>query len=402
MLHLASGDVVRRYYAVSLAYALAGGFLVGVYPLFLRARGLTQLEINSVLTAYFAVIILTDVPTGACADALGRRASFLLGCALRGGAFALYFFSHTYVWFLIAEVIDAVGTTFCNGAVDAWGVDALDAAGFEGPKDVLFSRVSQLSSLGLMTTAVIGASVASVEIAVPWLLGAAGFFVSGLAARLMREPVRPLGRLELSALRRAVADRVGRGIRLGFRLRHVCLLSVAEAILCVVWTPLWLEWPALFKDGYGVGVWVVGWVFCALMLAMMLGAEIVTRLAGAARHRRELVSGLIVLAGGLLFVAGLVAAHPTRALVTLVLMNVCLGAREPLARAWFNEQVGPGDRATMLSFRSTMATAGGSVGLLLGGYLVDLHGVALRWQLAGALALLAVPCYWSLRGRGEA
>jgi MFS family permease len=108
---LTSERVLRRYYAVSLVYALAGGFLAGVYPVFLRSRGLNQLEINSVLAAYFVVTFLTDVPTGAFADALGRRVSFVLGCALRAVAFALYFVSQTYALFLIAEAIDAAGTS---------------------------------------------------------------------------------------------------------------------------------------------------------------------------------------------------------------------------------------------------------------------------------------------------
>src|SRR5215813_13895955 len=116
---LSTQSIVRRYYGVWLCYCLAGGFLGGVYPLFLRSRGLSQLEMNIVL-----------------------------GCLLRGLSFALYFLSHTYALFLVAEAIDAVGTTFCNGAVDAWAVDGLDEAGFEGPKHGLFSRISQLSSLG--------------------------------------------------------------------------------------------------------------------------------------------------------------------------------------------------------------------------------------------------------------
>src|SRR5499433_4287111 len=92
---LSTRGIVRRYYGVWLCYCLAGGFLGGVYPLFLRSRGLSQLEMNSVLAVYFAVSLLFDVPTGAFADALGRRRSFVLGCLLRGLSFALYFLSHT-------------------------------------------------------------------------------------------------------------------------------------------------------------------------------------------------------------------------------------------------------------------------------------------------------------------
>src|SRR3984893_16290165 len=157
-------NILRRFFTGWSVYSLANGFLFGVYPLFLRARGLNQFEMNSVLATYFAVTFLTDVPTGAFADALGRRRSFVLGCMIRLIAFMLYFFAHAYPVFLVAEAIDGIGTTFCNGAIDAWGVDALDEAGFAGLKDRLFSRISQLTNLGFMTGAVIGAYVADVNI----------------------------------------------------------------------------------------------------------------------------------------------------------------------------------------------------------------------------------------------
>src|SRR4030095_12134732 len=210
---LSTHSIVRRYYGVWLAYSLAGGFLGGVYPLFLRARGLNQFESNSVLAVYFAVAFLFDVPTGAFADALGRRRSFVVGCLLRCLGFGLYFLSHSYVLFLIAEAIDAVGTTFCNGAVDAWGVDALDEAGFEGTKHGLFSRFSQLSSLGFMATALIGAFMGSVDIAWPWLLGAAGFLPGALAGTLLHERPRGASGHGHRAMRAAVRAQVGSGFR---------------------------------------------------------------------------------------------------------------------------------------------------------------------------------------------
>ncbi len=394
-----AASIVRRYYGVWLVYSLAGGFLAGVYPLFLRSRGLNQFEINSVLAMYFAVTFLLDVPTGAFADAIGRRLAFVLGCALRCLAFGLYFLSHAYVLFLVAETIDAVGTTFCNGAIDAWGVDALDDAGFEGTKDSLFSRISQLSSLGFMVTALIGAFVGQVDIAWPWLLGAGGFIVSGLVGTLLHERPRLASAGGHRAMREAIRSRIGAGLQRGFGVRSVRLLSLAEAIILALWAPYWLEWPLLFKDGYGAGVWVVGWIFCVLGLGRLIGAEAAARMVGVAPSRPRLLSGLLIASGLLLVGAGFAAGQPNLALAFLFLMNVCQGAREPLALSWFNEQLEPEERATMLSFRSTMATAGGSVGLLLGGVVADLRGIPFAWKMAGTLSLLAVPCYLALRPR---
>lgn len=396
---LSIAAIVRRYYAVSLVHALASGFLAGVYPIFLRSRGLDQFEINSVLAVYFAVTFFTDVPTGAFADRLGRSRSLALGCLLRALAFVLYFGSDDYVEFLVAETIDAIGTTFCTGAIDAWGVDALDAAGFSGTKDRLFSRLSQLSGLGFMTTAVAGAYIGAVDLAWPWLFGAGGFLVTALVGVSLPEAPRRTARLDLQGIGRAIAVQIRVGIQRGLRVRPVLMLAMAEAVVLAAWAPYWLAWPVLFTETHAAGVWTVGWIFCLLSGARLLGAEVVARSADVARFRVELVSGLVIVAGALLAGAGVMAARADHALGLLCLMNVALGAREPLATAWFNEQLRPADRATMLSFRSTLSTAGAAGGLLLGGYVAARRGIGLQWQLAGALALLAVPCYLALRRR---
>jgi predicted MFS family arabinose efflux permease len=85
--------------------------------------------------------------------------------------------------------------------------------------------------------------------------------------------------------------------------------------------------------------------------------------------------------------------------VLLFLMNAFQGAREPLLQAWFNAEVASQARATMISFRGMMATAGGAIGLLLGGVVADLRGIPFAWKMAGTLCLLAVPCYLALRTR---
>src|SRR5208282_3270899 len=151
------------------------------------------------------------------ADALGRRGSFVLGCSLRFAGFLLYFFAHHYAVFLVAETIDGIGTTFCNGAIDAWGVDALDAGGYSSQKDRLFSRLSQLSNFGFMLSALIGAYVANINIAWPWLLGAGGYCIAGLAGlMLMRERRLATGKIGLRGIPALLARRVTAGLRQGW------------------------------------------------------------------------------------------------------------------------------------------------------------------------------------------
>lgn len=399
----AVGRVLRRYYTVWSVYSLANGFLFGVYPLFLRARGLNQFQMNSVLATYFAVTFLTDVPTGAFADALGRRRSFVLGCLLRLTAFMVYFFAHAYPIFLVAESIDGIGTTFCNGAIDAWGVDALDDAGFAGLKDRLFSRISQLMNIGFMTSALIGTYVADVNIAWPWLMSAVSYGISAIVgAALMRERAGRRVHVEFAKLPAQVIDRVVNGFRRGFRSRAILMLSLANGIFFAASAPYWLEWPQYVNDSYGLGIWVVGWVYCLLTIGRLVGAEVAMRMRmdEAARSTRLII---LIAAASLFFFAGGAAAHrPNLVVAFFFLMNILVGAMMPMMQSWFNEQIASDDRATLLSFNSTFATMGAAAGLLSVGAYADVAGIPATWKVCAAIFLAAMPCYWLIRPRSIA
>jgi MFS family permease len=391
-------QIMCRYFTVWWVYSFGGGFLFGVYPLFLRARGLNQLQMNSVLATYFAVTFLTDVPTGAFADALGRRRSFMVGCALRALAFMVYYFAYHYPMFLLGETIDGIGTTFCNGAIDAWGVDALDEAGFEGIKDRLFSRISQMTNIGYMSSAVIGAYVGSRNIAWPWLLGAGGYVVSAaIGALLMSDSRRNPARLNLGGIAEQIGKRISEGLRTGFRRRSVLLLSLANAVFFAAWAPYWLEWPQFFNDAYAVGVWIVGWLYSLFTLARMAGAETMIRMGGEASARPQRLVVLTISSAALMFAGGAVGHRPSIVLPILAILNFCWGSLIPLAQSWFNEQIGADERATLLSLNSTFSTMGGSCGLLVGGIIADRAGIQATWQFCGLLSLAVVPCYLALR-----
>ena len=119
----------RTYYLLTCVWRIAWSALGPTYGLFLLDRGLDLLQLNLVLAIYLITICVFEVPTGAIADVFGRKASFLLSCLVRAAAFGLYYFSNSFSEFVVAEVIDAIGTTLATGAFDAWAVDGVRAEG---------------------------------------------------------------------------------------------------------------------------------------------------------------------------------------------------------------------------------------------------------------------------------
>jgi MFS transporter, DHA3 family, tetracycline resistance protein len=390
-------SITLRYYVVGASYSFGPFIIMAVYPLFLRSRGLDQLRrINVVSAVYVLVTFLTDVPTGAFADAVGRRIAVAVGCALHAVAFAVYFLSHNYWQFIGAACVDGLGTTFGNGPIDAWAIDALDRAGFEGPKDVLFSRRYQVAQIMGMAATLSGAYLAQVNIATPFLVNVVVWSTAGLIAVALMDSStgrsRPMSQI-LSEIQRRSVD----STRLGFADRNLRWLATAGFLSALLWYGWGQEWQHYFNRGLRSGIGAVGWVSVSLIFAQIIGLEVAARLSRAHQHRAAIVAAGTGIATSSVIVAGIANAHMTVALFAIMVATFTLGVVGPGILAWFNEMIEAENRATLLSFGTTMATLGGMVGLPLQGKLVDAFGTGTAWQIAGVVAMFQVLCYLAVK-----
>src|SRR3989337_3072494 len=128
--------VQRTYLGLLLGNTLAASFIWGVNTLFLLDAGLTNLEAFAANAFFTAGMVLFEVPTGVVADTWGRRTSYLLGTLTLAASTLLYYFMWQFqapfvLWAIVSALL-GLGFTFFSGAVEAWLVDALHAADYEG------------------------------------------------------------------------------------------------------------------------------------------------------------------------------------------------------------------------------------------------------------------------------
>lgn len=395
----------RTYYVISCLYRLSWSALGPTYALFLLGRGLDILQVNLVLAVYLITICVFEVPTGAIADVFGRKTSFVLSCLVRALAFGLYFFADGFWQFLVAEFIDAVGTTLSTGAFDAWAVDGMHAEGDSRPVDRVFARANMLAQTCAIVGGLTAAQLAQRNLALPWLIGMSGFLVCAAAgAVLMREQRRPASATARSgegASRSLVATvREGLAVVRGAPvMRALCLLSMLGAFATI---PTFQMWQPRFQQLAGEGPWLLGWVWVLMNLALIGGSALIPRLVGRWGRARAMAIAYVWRAVTLAVAALAVSFVP--ALIGFVLQEIGVGFNEPIKQAWMNEHATSKHRATILSLRSMAFTLGGAAGLVCLGWLARSTSIAHAWMVTACLYAVAVPLCLAigrLAARGE-
>src|SRR5580765_4066737 len=139
-----SRAVQRVYLILTLGNTLAASFIWGINTLFLLDAGLSNLEAFAANAFFTAGMVVFEVPTGVVADVWGRRVSYLLGTLTLAASTVLYWLLWVVkapfgLWAIVSMLL-GLGFTFFSGAVEAWLVDALRFAEYEGSLESVMGR----------------------------------------------------------------------------------------------------------------------------------------------------------------------------------------------------------------------------------------------------------------------
>jgi len=134
-------------------------------------------------------VFVAEVPTGAVADYLGRKHSLFAGSILFGIGMIVYGITPSFVNFLLAEFILAIGCALISGADEALLYDSLKQEGQENLAKKIFGRAHTASLLGMMISAPIGGVIAAKwGLNFPTLLTSIPVFMAGIVAWSFVEP----------------------------------------------------------------------------------------------------------------------------------------------------------------------------------------------------------------------
>lgn len=388
------------YLILTAGETLGISTIAATYATFLISRGLDLFEVNLVNVFFFVTIITAEVPTGAIADTLGRRASFIASCGFHAVGMFAYAIGDSFWWFALAETIAAIGHTCMSGAFQAWLVDELKYHGSEEPLERILARGVQVQAIMSVFGAMGGAVIAHANPAFPWVAGGVASCVVGAVA-ILRMEERSFTRRPSSVRDglRSMLAAIRVGIRYGQRDRAVRFILATGVVHAFAVQALNMQWQPFFAPHIS-GPFVLGIIYAGIAMSTTAGAAIAPYLlARLASERRTIVVALVVIGVGTIVAAS--ASSLLVALPAFLLHEVGRGFHRPVKEAYLNRHIPSTERATILSVESFVWHLGGVVGLLASGWIAERVSIAASWFTSGSL-LVVVAAWWLLRnGRAE-
>jgi MFS family permease len=388
--------VQRTYLTLMLGNTLAASFIWGINTLFLLDAGLNNVEAFAANAFFTAGMVLFEVPTGVVADTWGRRASYLLGTLTLAASTFLYWLmwkTEAPFWqWAVVSVLIGLGFTFFSGAVEAWLVDALHAAGYDGGLETVLGRGQMIGGVAMLGGSVAGGVVAqATSLGVPFLLRVAVLVVMFVVAyRVMHDvgftPERSRG--ALTETRAILSASIEHG--LGNRPVRWVMLAAPFSAGVGIYTFYALQPFLLELYGDPEAYSVAGLAAAIVAGSQILGGYLAPKIRGLFRKRTTaLVLGTTVSA------AALAALSATGsfwlALALLVVWGMVFAAIMPIRQAYLNDMIPSKQRATVLSFDSLMGNTGGVVIQPVLGRTADAYSYGASFAVGAAFQLLAAP-----------
>jgi len=410
--------VRARYYAITFLVWFATALPLALSVLLAQARGLSLFEVSVALGLYSLTIVLLEVPTGGLADAVGRKRVALLAFALAALYNVAFLLAFSFPMLLLAMVLYGVSRALSSGALDAWFVDALQAADANVDLQPALAGAETVGllalGLGTMAGGVLPKLFAGLPadgtailtpLAVPLVAALAVKLLTVVAIAVLVREERPVGGSWRAGFR-AVPALVRDALALSRANPRLLLLMSASFVaglaiisLEALWQPFFAALPEVGQSSAAAPLF--GVIMAGNFLVGMVGNLLSVPLARHWGGRYARVSAVARLLQG----ASILALAATGALVPAAgffwLAYLMGGVGLSPHATLLNAEIPAERRSAMLSVQSLAAYLGSFVGGAALGYVAEHVAISAAWLIAGALTVVSLAPYLILDARRD-
>ena len=367
-----------------------------IYVTYLMKNGLNLLQVNLVNAIFFLTLFICEIPTGAFADIFGRKTSFVVACALMSLGMFVYGSSHTFIGFVCAEVIAAIGATFRTGAFQAWLVDSLKHRAYEGSYTRIFGRESMFNQIGGGVGAITGSYLATHNPSYPWFVGGVGMAIVAVVAFItMREEYFVRGVFSWKKGFTSMKEVAVSSIRYGANHKAVRFILIITFVQIYAVQAINMYWQPFFRN-HGVREAHLGLLFTGMMAFIALGGFLVSRIKTEGKERSMILMAMVYV--GVIIAMSALSSLVPLAIVLFLLHEVGRGFWQPMKDSYLQQRIPSHERATITSFCAIAPHIGGAIGLVISGVIAQAFGITVAWIVGGTVLVCGA---FALRKNGS-
>lgn len=344
-----------------------------VVVLFYNDNGLNMQEIFLLKSVYSIGIVAMEIPSGWMADVWGRRKTLFLGSILGTLGFAVYSISHSFVWFMVAEIILGVGYSFVSGADSAMLYDTLHENKQEKRYVRLEGKITSAGNFAEALAGVAGGLLAAITLRTPFYFQ---FLVAAMAIPAAWQLVEPkLHRQHIRLTPLQFLHEARRNLTANRDLTVAILFSAVTGTATLTFA--WFVQPWFQAIQLPVGWFGIMWALLNLSVAVS------SAFAYKVEDRVTKKSGSILIMVSLTLGFWLSGLFPTLwGLAFLFFFYLARGAATVILKNYINEYTESTVRATLLSVRNFLIRIIFAVTGPILGWVTD-H-VSLTWAFISA------------------
>jgi MFS family permease len=380
--------------ALSFAY-------VPFFMLFMRSRGITFTEIGIALAWYYFLFLILELPSGAIADRIGRKATLVISGLFKITGLIVSIYSFNITWFLVAESCYAFSRSFSSGADSAFLYESLAYLKNEKLYNKYEGRANAYRGFALTFGSMVGGLMAINSLESVYIFAAIMAAVATVVALFMNETgTRQTGQTVahyVSHLKLSLKE-VGTNKKMMWIIGYSSLIFISlRAATISLQQPLLIHYN--FSNG-SFGFFDAIVAFTAAIFALLahpiekkLGIKGIT-------FAMPFLSLLIFL-----FVGITASWSLSAALLIFLIIAINWGLYEPVFRDYLNIQIKDTQkRATILSVESLVSRVAFALVSILLGWILD-QNFGIEWAFyaiaiitgVGMMVLTALRKVWKIQ-----
>lgn len=305
---------------------------------FYEDNDLNSTQIFTIQAAYALSLLLLEIPSGYLADVIGRKKTLILGACFLPAGIGVYVFTHSFITFILAELIIAIGNSMRSGCDTALIYDTLLQLERESEYKKFEGRSFFYTRVGTALSSILGGVIALISLRAPFYLniGTCAFMIP--FALLLIEPERE--KLKASSPFKDIL----KISRFSFSHKLLRLLMLLTAL--IMSTGIVGVWAYfLYYESIGISIGFFGVLMAGFQLSSAVGSRQSHAVEKFLGHKRSLLITLLIAP---VFV--LLGIFKSIFVIPLILLNAFLwGFSFPLLLDSMNRLIESRVRATVLS-----------------------------------------------------